>query len=321
MGGMARGVAVAAVGVALMAGADVVRGEEDARGRFDLALSTQTPGTATGLRFDIAYKNPDDPGGKPPAITGATFTLPAGVRIDDTAVPRCEASDEELRATGRQACPPASQVGTGTLTATTGFPGADPVTADVVAFNGPGQIVEVVFFAGTNAVAGIDRLQVRGSTLVAHPPSTPGGPPDGQTTVRTIALDLPPRVGDGGRPYVTAPPRCPPGGWASRADYAFADGGTTSLTSSSPCERPSLALSVSPGRVRAHRTRVFRIAARSADPACLRGARVSVAGRRTRIGPAGRARIRLRFGRPGSRTVVVRRPGCRPGATAIVVGT
>jgi hypothetical protein len=296
---------------ALLAGAGAVRGGETERGGYELALSTQTPGAPTGLAFHILYKHPDDPEAKPPPVSGAVFDLPPGLRIDDDAVPQCAAGDEEFRARGRQACPAETHVGSGTLLAMTGTPGADPVTADVEAYNGDGELIEVVFFEGTNAVAGMDRLTIEEGRLVAHPPATPGGPPDGRTAVREIRLELPARGGAEGRQYVTAPPSCPAGSWTSRAHYEFEDGGRTTVTSESPCTRDrTLAVDVSPKRVRAGRVTTVRIAATSPDPSCVRGARVRVGAHRARTGARGRARVRAAFQKPGKKRVVVAKAGC-----------
>ena len=309
-----RGVVV--LTAALIAGTAVAWGGETDRGGFELELSTKAPGAVTGLKFHVLYKNPDDPEGKPPPIASAVFELPPGMRIDDEAVPKCTASNEEFRAQGRDACPAETRVGEGKLTAMTGVPGADPVNTDIVAFNGDGELVEVVFFEGTNTVAGMDRLTIEEGRLVAHPPATPGGPPDGRTAVREIRLELPPRTGEGGRHYVTAPPDCPTGIWASRALYEFEDGGKTTVTSEAPCirdatARPALAVSVKPRRVPAGTPTTFRIAATSADSTCVRRAKVRLGSRRARTGASGRARIRTAFARTGRKRVVVSKDGCR----------
>jgi len=316
--------AAVVAGIALLAGAGAVWGGETDRGGFELELSTKTPGSVTGLNFHVLYKHPDDPEAKPPAVTSAVFELPPGMRIDNKAVPQCTASDEDFRARGRDACPAETQVGEGKLTAMTGVPGADPVTADITAFNGDGELVEVVFFEGTNAVAGMDRLTIEDGRLVAHPPATPGGPPDGRTAVREIRLELPPRTGSDSRHYVTAPPECPTGTWMSRAHYEFEDGGKTVVTSEAPCTRdaaaePKMRVTVNPTRVRVGRRTRFRIAATAADPACARGARVRLGGRRARTGPNGRARLRIAFARTGRKRVVVSKTGCRRAAAEVRV--
>jgi hypothetical protein len=224
------------MGVALvLAGAATALAGQTDRGGFHLGVGSAQPASATGLKFRVLYKNPDDPEGKPPPVTAATFRLPRGMRIDTGAVPRCEATDGEIQALGRDACPAESEVGSGRLTARTGIPGSDEVHTDIVAFNGDEEIVEVVFFEGTNAVAGIDRLTMDGNVLSAHPPATPGGPPDGKTAVQRIFLELPLRVGAGGEAYVTTPSRCRNGRWKASADYEFADGGKTTVPSRTRC--------------------------------------------------------------------------------------
>jgi hypothetical protein len=294
-------------------------GAESDRGVFELGLSTRSPGAATGLDFHIVYRNPTDPGAKPPAIKGAVFTLPAGTRIDGSAVPQCTATDEELRLQGRDACPAGSRVGTGKLEAMTGFPGVDPLTADVVAFNGAGEIIEVVFVEGTNNVAGMDRLTVEGRTLTAHPPATPGGPPDGRTAVREIRLSLPARRGGDGSAYVTAPGRCLSGRWMSRARYVFEDGGETTLTSSSSCRRPQISVAVRPKRLHAGERRILRVVARSSHPTCARRALVRLGERRVRTNAHGRAALPVRFKTGGLRKLVVSKRGCRPARAAVRV--
>jgi len=60
---------------------------------------------------------------------------------------------------------------------------------------------------------------------------------------------------------VTTPPECPPRGhWSSRAQFAFADGTTTTVADSTPCEvvaRPRLRLRLSGRRARAGRRPCF----------------------------------------------------------------
>ena len=312
-----------AAGVALAVAAATVHAGSDNRGDYELGLSARAPDAVTGLSFRVGYRHPSDPNAKPPPITAATFELPKGTRIDGGAVPTCRASDQDFRARGRDACPESSRVGAGTLIAITGF-GApvDPVETDVTVFNGGDELVEVVFAKGTNTVLGLDRLKVQGSTLVAHPPATPGGPPDGRTAIRRIALDLPARRGTGGRRFVTTPDACPHNGrWRSTARYGFADGGKTTLTSDTPCtasagKRPAAVLSVRPRRVRAFQPVRFRFRARGA---CGRRAIVRIAGRRIRTSRRGRASLRLRLGRTGRRRVSLGKPGCTSARTFVRV--
>lgn len=295
-------------------GPTLAQADSDNRGGYELEVSARTPQAATGLKFHVRYRNPTDPNAKPPPITAASFELPRGMRIDGGAVPACTATDAEFRALGRDACPVASRVGTGTLVAITGFGvPVDPVETDVTVFNGGHELTEVVFAKGTNVVLGMDRLDVRGNVLVAHPPATPGGPPDGRTSIRSIDLELPARRGAGGRAFVTTPRTCPADRrWRSTARYAFADGGATTLTSETPCvparkRRPRARLSVRPRRVRAFQRVRFRFKARGA---CGRRATVRMARRSIRTSRRGRASLRLRLGKTGRRAVRLSKPGC-----------
>ena len=231
------GIAAVVAIAAQLTWAAIATGGATPRGVWELDVFTKRAASPTGLRFGVGYRNPADAEAKPPPVTGAVFHLPPGLRINNRAVPRCSASDADFRARGRAACPAATRVGSGTLVAMTGFPGVDPLTADIVAFNGVGELVEVVFFQGTNTVAGMDRLTIARGRLTAHPPATPGGPPDGRTVVRDVRLLIPRRIGPGGRAYVTTPPRCLTGRWRSRAHYEFADGGETVVRDSTPCRR------------------------------------------------------------------------------------
>jgi hypothetical protein len=279
------------------------------RAEVKVGLGTQTPGAGATLKFDIVFRNPDDPNGKPPVITGGVYRLPEGTRVNTGAVPQCTASDDELRARGPSACPAESRVGSGTLTAVTGFgPPTDPVSGDVHVFNGPGQIIEVVTAPGTEATAGFDRLTVSGSNLIAHPPSTPGGPPDGQTAIKEIHLTID-RAG-----YATAPPTCDRrAGWAYGGSLDFADGSHAEVAHVLPCTavRPALALAMQPRRVRIGRSTTFRFVVRSSDAACVRGAKVRFAGKRARTSVQGLAAITTRLKRAGTYRVSVSKRGCR----------
>jgi len=244
---------VAAI-LALAAAASPADAGSTERADFALRLDSHEPGTATGMTIRLRYKAAGDPEGKPSPIRRVIIAAFEGLRFDTTVAPRCAASDAELRALGRAACPPASEVGRGTLTASSGFgPPANPLDGDVTVFNGGDELIELVTFRGTGQTAGIDRLRIEGSTLRGNPPSTPGGPPDGQTAIRDIVLSF--LAGPAGaKPFITTPPRCPTdGSWTSRGSFAFADGASTEVTSTQACARPDLRLTrrcIGDGRLR-----------------------------------------------------------------------
>ncbi len=256
---------------ALTLGVGTVQGGETDRAAYEFGLGAHRPGTPSALSLHVVFKHPDDPEAKPPALDGAELELPAGMRIDDGALPRCEASDDDFQMQGRGACPDETRVGQGAVTVMLGVPGADPSTLDIVAFNGDGEIVEVVFFPDSNVVAGIDRVTIEEDRLVAHPPSPPGGPPDGRTAIRELRLDIPRRLGPNGDPYITTPPDCGDGAWRSRGHFEFADGGTTVVPSETPCRveataLPAITVSVSPRRTPVAKRTTFDIEVCSKDP-------------------------------------------------------
>ena len=222
-----------ALGAALTVGTGSVQGGETDRATYDFTLGAKRPDRPSALSLHVQFRHPDDPDAKPPALDAAVLGLPAGMVVDDEAVPRCDATDDDFQIQGRNACPPETEVGQGAVTVMMGLP-ADPQTLDIVAFNGDGELIEVVFFPG-GLVAGIDRVAIEDGRLVPHPPAPPGGPPDGRTAIRELKLEIPRRIGPDGDPYVATPPRCRRGTWTSRAQFGFADGGETSVASRTPC--------------------------------------------------------------------------------------
>jgi hypothetical protein len=330
-----RGVVAAAAGTAFLLAAASAAAETGQRADLTVRLTSQLPGSSTGMTLAALYKAPGDPDAKPPAITSVVLEGPVGLRFNSAALPRCDASDAELRAMGTSACPAQSKLGQGTFTAITGFgPPIDPFVGDTHVFNAPDQLLEVITFKDTDRTAGFDRLTIKGSTISGYPPSTPGGPPDGQTTVRSIDFAIPAR-GAGKTAYLTTPPTCPAGGtWATRGTFGFADGGTETVTSLTPCRRPApsgrpptrpkpaprqLGLSVSPRAVLAGQRTRFTFRARSAEERCARGALVRFAGRKAVTDGRGRAALTTRLMRPGRRAATVTKAGCRGRSAWVLV--
>jgi hypothetical protein len=293
----------------------------ESRAELQVDLSARTAGAPTGIHIHVLYKHPDDPNRKPPALTSAVFELPAGTRIDGGAVPRCDASDDDLQSRGRDACPASSKVGQGTFTAMTGLAGADPVDTDTTIYNGGGELIELVTFKDSNVTAGFDRLTIKDNALSAHPPATPGGPPDGRTVPRDITATI---SGHGG--FITAPPSCPAGGlWTSRGLFGFADGGQATVSANTPCQPgratppPARArLRVAPRRVRAGRRVRLRFRA-GGSASCKRRATVRLGRHRAVTNGRGRASLRVRFRRAGHRRVSLVKRGCPRARARLVV--
>jgi hypothetical protein len=209
------------------------QGAREGNAALQVTFTTTAPGASTGLHVDVRLGNPVGSHHKPLQLTGARIHLPAGTVIDTSTRPQCTAPDPVLQAAGTLGCPSDSQVGSGSLAAETGF-GApvDPLVGDDTVFNGKGELIEIVTPPGAPApAAGVDHLTIKGSTLTAHPPLTPGGPPDYTTDIKRLTFTIPAHGS-----YLTTPGRCPASGrWRTVATFRFSDGTSNRVTADSPC--------------------------------------------------------------------------------------
>jgi hypothetical protein len=293
---------------------------------LDLRLTSASPASPTGMTVHAFIHREGDRDAKPSPLRSVVLRLPAGVRFDNGALPLCEASDDEIRALGPQACPDESELTVGSLSAVTGLgPPADPIVGEDHVFNGPGQLIEIVSAQGGSASPAFDRVRIDGSTLTARPPKTPGGPPNGESAIRSIDFAIPVRAA-GGRSLITTPPACPAGGsWRTLATFAFADGSADTVGSSTRCTAPPgpgpgpqpepvrgrMHLTVRPRHVRAGRRVRVALRVRSHSVSCLAGVTVRLGGRTARTGAHGRAALTLTFRRPGAlRRARATKPGC-----------
>ena len=278
-------VVAAALATGALASSAWAQGE---RAELAIPFKAATPATETGLDMDLRYLDPESRDEKPPTIRKLAIHLPAGTRIDSTAVPVCDASNEEIQARGRDACPPESLVGTGKLDVHLGGPG-DPETTDLALFNGPGQIIEVLLFEGTNNTAALERLRIEGSTIAGEPVQVPpGAPPDRRFSASRIVWDIPARGG-----YLVTPPSCD-GTWRTVGEFEFADDSTARAEFTQPCTaaeaRPKAAaprVDVTPRGVRRGRPTTLRITVRG----CSGDAIAKVGRRAARIGEDGSATL------------------------------
>src|SRR4051812_22389755 len=292
-----------ALALALAGGAAPASAEPGRLADFGLHFTSTAPNTPTGLSVHIVLRRAGDPNGKPSPIRSAVITLPSGWRSDSGAVPQCTAGDDELKTRGSDACPPDTQLTVGSFSAITGFgPPVDPLAGDDHVFNGPSQLIEVITAPGSSLSPAADRLTIDGTTITAHPPKAPGGPPDGESAVRSIDFAIPVRAA-AGRSLFTTPPDCPGSGrWTSTGTFGFADGSTDTVASVTPCEElPALRVAVRPRRVRAGTRVRFSVRVRSSASDCIAGARVRFAGRTVRTNRHGRAALAATLRRPGLR--------------------
>lgn len=110
----------------------------------------------------------------------------------------------------------------------------DPVTSNLLAFNGAEGPISLVMQPDTGLVLAIDRLTIEGNSLVAHPPAVPGGPPDFRTAARELNVTY------DATGFVTTPAKCPAKRqWTYSATIDFADGTTQVAHGTTPCQRAS----------------------------------------------------------------------------------
>src|SRR3954469_18826630 len=207
------------------------------RGDYKQMFTTQIPGKSTGTDVRLLYKNPNDPKGKPIRVRREEFTLPAGTTYDQTVVPDCTASDAEILLFGLSACPAASHIGRSQgATSMSGFgAGEDPIDLDF--WDDAGVLVLWGRSHQFPAIGAVSRGHQKGQTMTVDIPSSPGGPPDGESAVRRVHNVFPARSA-GGRAFVRTPRECPKSGhWTFRGRFTFADGAVERAVSRMRCRR------------------------------------------------------------------------------------
>jgi hypothetical protein len=188
---------------------------------FQLSYLTRQPGAAAGQAIGMTWTDPGAPNQVPKTIKRIDLRFHPGTRFDTSALPRCRASDERIKAKGAKACPARTVLGRG-HTVGVSTSGAE-FTTDVTLFNARGQIVVLVTLQGVVLTEFRDR--VKGRTITIEPALPPG--------VALKRLQI--RIGRHGR-YMTAPPTCP-GRWTTVARFRYTDGSAETLRSRSPCRR------------------------------------------------------------------------------------
>jgi hypothetical protein len=200
-----------------------------------LMFAERQPGAPSALNFQIDYRDPEDPEGKPPAVRKVVSTLAAGARFD-TAVPaRCQASDAELVAQGDAACPE-SRVGGGFVRVDTGLPGSNRfLDTDVSLLNAADELI-FVFTDRASGARVATRAEVGEASTTTQAPPLPGAPPDGGAVdIVDLRLDRISLAG-GERAYIRTPDACPAGGvWTNTVEFTYADGITQTTVTESPC--------------------------------------------------------------------------------------
>jgi hypothetical protein len=230
--------AIAATVAALVVAAMPAAAQAGPRFDYKQQFTTSKPGKSAGIDTEILYKHPSDPNAKPIPVRQEVFTFPVGTRFDETVVPDCTVSDEELRLVGVSACPEETWVGGGhDNVSMTGFPGAGETPISANAFEYGGGRFRVLGQAEGFPARFIAQGRREGRTNTVEIPQTPGGPPDGENALRRIHNIFPARS-LGRRAYLRTPRRCPSTGvWTFKARLTFADGGVERNVHRMPCRQ------------------------------------------------------------------------------------
>lgn len=292
---------------------------------FALGFSSSQPHTATRVGLHIFFKDPADPTAKPSPQRKIVIQLPAGARIDGAAVPACAADDPQLIAQGPAACQAGSKVGAGTLTLFTGGgPLFDPFIDDVKLFNGGRELIEVFNKQGSETTTATGRRTYTDArTLSESPLPQPGGPPNGESTVRSLDYRLDALRGPAGRAFITTPSTCPGSRrWTSRLTFVTADKHTYTARATTPCRvgAAQIRAAITPHRILSGRTLRFRVRVRSSQERCTQRALIRIGGASpARSDTHGRATVVARFVRRGGRRLTASHEGCRSGHVSVRV--
>jgi hypothetical protein len=161
----------------------------------------------------------------PSAVSRIVIHAPSGSLLDTSALPRCRASDEDLRAQGAAACPPRTRVGGGTVA----VDGGPPAGYTLNVFNGDG-VQLVVAESSSPRVIAVGRTTIDGETYSVGLPTFPG-----QSAITNLRLSTD-RIVRRGVAYARTPRACPQSGhWTFGLGFAYRDGATETLESQSPC--------------------------------------------------------------------------------------
>ena len=205
---------------------------------LSLQLTSHKTGTPTGATLHIVYPN-DGPGGKPKPVSLGVYQFPSGTTVDEAAVPVCPASEAEFELLGTAACAAATGLGGGGITVDTGFgPPIDPLALDDSYFHGPGQLITVFRpHEAPGPVLQVNRLQIKGATIIDRPSLPPGYPQGTKTVAKEVNQEIA-LVSSGGQAFMTTPSSCPRSGrWISQLTITYEDGTVETETSATPCVR------------------------------------------------------------------------------------
>jgi hypothetical protein len=188
-------------------------GSEQRQATLQAAFTPDSAGSAAAVDLHFTWADPGEPNAKPQAVKKLRIAFPAGTQIDTAGMPRCLATDKQVKAKGTRVCPRNTRLGGGKSIATTG---TLQIHADVVLINARRQIIVVVIVA--KQVFAVYRDTVTRSTVTVN---------FALPAVISL-LDLHVRIPvhqTGKRVYLRTPAECPAAGsWSMTATSSYADG-------------------------------------------------------------------------------------------------
>jgi hypothetical protein len=193
--------------------------------------SSKVPRSPAGFDSLATFSDPGEPAGKPKELVRIKVGFHPGTRIDTAALPRCRASDREVRLFGLRACPASTRLGivhaVGVISTGTSF---NPVGH---LFNARRAIIVVVTVDGRYITSFRD--DVTRDTLTVNFRIPPG-----VSLVRFkphIPRHFRKRAGKR-RAYMRTPPSCPATGtWTTTVVFSYRDGSAQELSAATPCRR------------------------------------------------------------------------------------
>jgi hypothetical protein len=232
-------------------------------------FTTTKPGAATGIRFHINFRNPENPAQKPHTVNRLVVRYPAGTLYDFSVVPQCHASDAQLQVQGSSACPAASKIGAGLAVSDTGSSGPFPpryTESTISQFNGDNELIGVGENKDIPAIKTVTHTKFSGTTASTDFPTFPGlPPPDQYTPVKSLNVDFAKKVVNG-RATTRTPPTCPAVGyWKIVSEFTYVDDVTQKIVTRSPCKAAPKPPAHRPPRGHHHRHHRHRCGDRDRD--------------------------------------------------------
>jgi hypothetical protein len=177
---------------------------------YKARFSTKQAGSAAGLHLLTKGKPPASGQKLPPAIR-QTVVLAAGSRIDLSALPQCDASDDQINAQGAEgACPASSRVGNGSAD---GLLNGQPVHFEVGIYAVRGKLVFAAERDGMPLKQSFKGFASGKRTVKLTVPTL-----NGSIAPKRFEANIP--AHPGGSTWLVTPAKCPKSGhWTSRGIF------------------------------------------------------------------------------------------------------